>query len=126
MTTARRTASGGLIKTVATKPLEPLKPGQARCAGCSRAVALTRNGKLCAHRDSRGDDCAYTTHVSDVQLDELPPVVLPKPRGRTRNTERRPTNEPSRLDVGSNCRECGKWLPGERYLCGACYAKKGR
>lgn len=31
---------------------------------------------------------------------------------------------PSRLDAGTACEDCGKWLPGERRVCGRCYVKR--
>ena len=102
---------------------QELEPGKARCAGCSAVVTVNRSGTLRRHRAPSGEDCAYRVGVREVRVEDLPPVVLPPVRGnRPQVSKATPVRPPSRLDVGSNCKRCGKWLPGERSLCGACAA----
>jgi hypothetical protein len=105
---------------------EPLADGKVRCPGCSRVLAPTRTGGIGRHVDKYGDPCPVTIRGNQpVELDEVPPVKVPAHPPKRNGWTRRPPAEPSRLDVGSTCRECGKWLPGERSLCGACYVKAG-
>lgn len=42
---------------------KPLEEGKARCAGCSKVVAITPTGRLRRHRSPRGDDCAFQAVV---------------------------------------------------------------
>lgn len=108
-----------------------LRGNQKRCPVCRNGVATTVTGKLRKHVDLFGADC-YNRNPGDLPpIGEVPPVVLPRVRDRQAGAQSRtarPDEErpPSRLDAGSECRECGKWLPGERSLCGRCYATGGR
>lgn len=103
----------------------PLEPGKVRCLGCGAVVALTRNRKIRAHNSPAGEPCAYRASYKRVDLAEVPDVEFPAARrGGGRNSQPRGPKEPSRLDAGSHCRECGRWLPGERSLCGTCYATR--
>ena len=88
-----------------------------QCGRCGKRVPLV-DGQPKGHNRPQGRRCV--DHAVD--LDELPDVTF----ARTR--ERRPSAEAaepkrSRLDVGSNCAHCAKWLPGERSLCGQCARK---
>jgi hypothetical protein len=99
------------------------KPGQVRCAACGRGVTPTVNKKLRAHNAPDGTPCAHRAFYAEpVALDEIPPIVIgPEPKYREprprKASEPRP---PSRLEAGSECVDCGRWLPGERSLCGRC------
>lgn len=99
-----------------------LKPGQHRCPVCRAGATLTTRGSLRAHNDLFGDRC-WNKATGEATGITAPPVVVPA--GNTSPLPR-PPSEASRLDVGSSCRDCGKWLPGERSLCGRCYAIGGR
>lgn len=120
---------------------EPLEDGKVRCLGCSAVVGLTKNGKIRRHKTPAGEDCAYTvSYAAPVKLDRLPPVSVPpesRPRARTTIRQRKAGPDPSsiandsRLAPRNNeCVDCGRWLPGERVLCGKCQRrrniKKGR
>lgn len=87
----------------------PLEPGKARCNGCSAVVSVTKNGWLRKHRTPAGEPCAYRANYRRVKLDEIPDVQLPGKRPGAAYGE---------------CRECGRWLPGERTLCGQCAWKR--
>lgn len=98
---------------------KPLEDGKVRCNGCSSVVSLTKNGKIRKHKSPAGEDCAYVAfYAPRPSLDEVPEVVLPQTRPA--RSAPRDRSHPSRLDVGSECIDCGKWLPGERSVCGAC------
>lgn len=84
---------------------------------CGATPSITARGRMRKHKTPQGDECTHRAGYAEVVLERLPPVVLPP--------NRVPSDRgPARLDVGSECRECGKWLPGERSLCGRCYAIK--
>jgi hypothetical protein len=121
--TKRKQPKSRVVGAFVRKP-EPLEPGKVRCLGCSKVVTLTKNGKIRAHRTPDGkEDCAYTaTYGRKVSVPKVQIVIPPQPRGPGERAAR--DRGPSRLDAGSNCRECGKWIPGERSLCGACFAKR--
>lgn len=107
------------VVTAFVKIPEPVPEGKVRCAGCSAVVAVSKNGRTREHHTPAGEPCAYrVVYAQPVAMDEAPPVELPQRKRPARS--KRPPREPSRLDAGSNCRECGKWLPGERQVCGAC------
>ena len=110
-----------IAKAFARIPRE-LEDGKVRCLGCSAVVGLTKNGHMRRHKSTAGEDCAYTaTYAAPVHLDELPPVVVPpQSRERMTATQRERERESSRLDAGSECQDCGRWLPGERMVCGKC------
>lgn len=96
--------------------------GKAKCPSCSKVVAVINETRLRRHMASAGYQCP------NVQMADAPPFeyVMPEvkiPRltpGSGHARAKRDEYEPSRLEVGSHCRECGKWLPGERSLCGRC------
>lgn len=120
---ARRKASGSkpaFAKITAAEP-PPLIEGKVRCPSCRNVVTPTSTGRLRRHRDLFGSDCLNIANGEDVTLAEIPPVIIPPPpapsSGRRTKNDPKP---PSRLDVGSTCQSCGKWLPGERRLCGRC------
>lgn len=120
----RPVAVGGLGTRAVVAPTP--KPGQTSCPVCRQAVAVTPRENLRAHNDLFGNPCPNRSRLVSTQI-EAPAVVLPLQNRPPRSkSEKRPAGEPSRLDVGSECRECGKWLPGERSLCGRCYARSGR
>lgn len=120
------------IVTAFVRKTQPLEDGKVRCAGCSAVVRLTPNGKIRAHKSPAGEPCAYkVSYAAPVHLDEIPAVVVRPAPKYTEPAPREPKPpkppkvlSPSRLDIGSSCRECGVWLPGERSLCGMCYATK--
>lgn len=100
----------------------PLEPGKVRCV-CGRVVALTKNRHLRRHQTPAGEPCAHqATYAPRPHLTVVPPVKLPQgATARTNpNQSRRQAGEPARLDAGSTCEDCGRWLPGERRLCGRC------
>lgn len=100
---------------------KPLAPGKARCPGCSAVVAVTPNGKLRQHRAPSGEDCAVKISMREVHLDDLPPVVIPGPRGANLARVRRsPAPPDAHYAPKGQCVDCGRWLPGERSLCGRC------
>lgn len=112
-------------------PLEPLgKRGrQFRCPLCLRPVGVTARGRAGKHQDRRGDDCpGGGLVVRDNELpDELPPISLTPsgaPRGDVVPSSGPAVEGSARLDVGSHCLTCGKWIPGERSYCGRCLAKR--
>jgi len=102
--------------------------GKAKCMACRKVVSVVGGTRLRRHKEPNGDQCP------NVQLGEghvlkgpAPEVKIPRLSARSaQGRERRDESEPSRLDAGSNCRECGKWLPGERILCGRCSVSQGR
>lgn len=113
----------------ATAAPPTLREGQVRCPVCRNATSLTPRGYLRQHRDLFGDTCTNKATGERVPF-VAPPVVLPRVRtgpvrdpANTPERYKRPPGE-SRLDVGSECRDCGKWLPGERILCGRCYVRR--
>ena len=95
---------------------EPLTPGRVRCI-CGRAVRVNSGGRIRRHNTPAGEPCAHIAGYGTAEFDVLPPVQMPPKR-----SPQQPKSAP-RLDVGSTCRECGKWLPGERSLCGRCYVR---
>ena len=104
-----------------------LKAGKVRCPVCRNAVSVNPTGTLRKHADLFGEPC-HNRASGEATGITAPPVVIPDPRRfvaepATNEAERveRPAHR-SRLDVGSECTECGKWIPGERSLCGRCYA----
>lgn len=111
----RRTANNGRTilsgRSVAVPP--ELAEGQVRCPACRNATKLTPRGRLRKHNDLFGEVCGVRSAGVPTGI-TAPPISLPAPV-KARDGR-------SRLDGGSNCRECGKWLPGERSLCGRCYA----
>lgn len=113
-----------------------LKDGFVRCPVCRNAARITQSQRLRKHYDLFGDLC-YNKAPEVVRprliRDEGPvvveswtrtPDVEPVVTEAVAPPEREP-GEPSRLDVGSHCQDCGKWLPGERKLCGQCLIKRG-
>jgi hypothetical protein len=108
-------------------PRKPLPEGRVYCHACDGAASLTPNKHLREHRTPQGDPCPNRTSGLEprVHLNEIPEGFVHQPAPHTVARTKRPEGEPSRLDVGTGCRECGKWLPGERSLCGACYVKNG-
>lgn len=112
---------------------KPPPEGKVRCSGCGKYV--TQHGmRLRRHNDKSGFPCPEVRVPGvEVHLSEVPPVNLPpEPKWRPASPSRasagprREKDEPARLDAGSSCRECGKWLPGERSLCGRCSVLQGR
>ena len=104
---------------------EVLPDGKVRCPLCYRVFHPTATGGVRMHRDPEGVDCPFRGG-GEASIDEVPPVVVPPhPPKRNAWVPRDPAT-PSRLDSGSNCEDCGKWLPGERRLCGQCSLAKGR
>lgn len=104
------------VVTSFTRILGELEDGKVRCL-CGKAVKPTSAGRLARHLTPSGDDCTHFASYRDpVRLDEVPEVVLPQPR----EPAEKPEKPAPRLDVGSACKVCGKWLPGERSLCGRC------
>jgi hypothetical protein len=122
----RRKRNNGRVilsgRSVAVPP--SLADGQVRCPACRNATTLTPNGRLRKHVDLFGNECGVRSAGRPTGI-VAPPVSLP-PAAPVRVPATQPASSAvdgrSRLDAGSNCRECGKWLPGERSLCGRCYA----
>jgi hypothetical protein len=81
----------------------PLTEGKGRCPACRNAVTVLRTGTLRRHSDLFGNPC-WNQHLTEtpVRIGELPPVVIATDAKK------------------GECRQCGKWLPGERSLCGRC------
>lgn len=104
--------------------MEPpsLLDGQVRCPACRSGVAVTKSGALWRHHDLFGGYCGNVAAPADGEPLEAPDVVVPPPPREGRENR----SDPSRLDVGSHCRECNRWLPGERSLCGRCSILQGR
>lgn len=117
---SRNAATARRIETAAKR----VPDGKVRCGACEGITSVTKNGRLRKHKTPRGEACPNVISGITKRLRVIPEVRI-APQGRPRG-EKRPPSEPSRLDAGSACRECGKWLPGERSLCGACYVKGGR
>lgn len=97
--------------------LLPAPPdGKVRCPSCHANTSLTQLGYLRKHRDLAGFPCTNKRPLVDVQsLDVLPEVSLVDHRAST-------PDSPRGRDAWGECRECGKWLPGQRTLCGLCGA----
>lgn len=113
----------GVGHVTATEP-PPLVEGKVRCPACRNLTSLTPRGRLRRHRDLFGLDCPNTGTGEPVTLDEVPDVVIPDASAPVARPPRPDEKKASRLDVGSTCQGCGKWIPGERRLCGRCYALK--
>jgi hypothetical protein len=58
-----------------------------------------------------------------IRIEELPPVVFYERSKPPTPPTPKPT--PAKAKSYGECRECGKWLPGERRLCGACSVSRG-
>jgi hypothetical protein len=123
----------GVLEAGATeRPLEPLgKRGREfRCPLCMRPVGVTPRGRAGRHVDQRGDSCPGSgLVVRDNEVPhELPPVSIAdrpvQPRGEVIPHADAAVEGAARLDVGSSCLTCGKWIPGERSYCGRCMAKR--
>ena len=99
------------------RPIERPTKGTIRYHVCDASTTLTPGGRLKAHDIPGGGIRCINKKVLHAVKVDAPPVVVPSTRS---GAERRPSTEPSRLDAGSECRECGRWLPGERSLCGRC------
>lgn len=98
-----------------------LEDGKVRCNACAAVVGVTPNGRTRDHKTPAGEPCAYrVTYKQPVDLAEVPEVVIPVAPKRWDWTGRVGRNPDSRLDNGSECEDCGRWLPGERRLCGRC------
>lgn len=112
---------------------KPIPEGKVRCEACGKVVTVL-GVRLRRHKDSSGFPCVnMRAPGAELHLSDAPPVNLPpepkwRPATRARATAapRREEGEPARLEAGSSCRECGKWLPGERSLCGRCSVLQGR
>ena len=121
----------GVARTRADVEIVPplLKPGQARCPACRNGAGITSETRLRSHSDLFGTPCGNRVRSLEWAPIEAPPVHLPPPAvGEAAQRVRRARQEPSRIDAGSICQGpgCGKWLPGERKLCGRCYATGNR
>lgn len=112
------------------KPEAEIPEGHAKCSACAFVGKVLPSGLLNRHHSTRRDGHCPSKVPAGVKLEVVaPPVVIPErmhpvSAGGTSAPPKRPDSEPSRLDVGSHCRECGKWLPGERSLCGRCSVRK--
>lgn len=118
----------GAARSIETAAIS-IPDGKALCSACERVVGLTPNKHLRRHNDRRGVECSNRISGHEEATGLTAEVEMPTPtRGKRPAAMPKPPSEPSRLDVGSNCVECGKWLPGERSLCGRCYAtgERGR
>lgn len=104
------------------------KDGRVLCL-CGGTAKVLKSGRLSKHRDPRGYECPIKAYGREVVVDvsqvevDVPPA--PKSWEREERARHREPGEPSRLDAGSSCEDCGKWLPGERRLCGQCFIKRG-
>lgn len=124
----RRHQPQARVVTAFTKIPEPLKDGRVRCI-CRRTVRLTKAGRIPRHNMPNGDPCAHEAvyRPRPEQPIELPAVHMPPTRGYSGTTiADRADPETPRLLAGSRCADCGKWLPGERSLCGRCGARRER
>lgn len=102
---------------------EPKPDDRVECPTCGGRAKPKGERAIAAHRSPTGGSCPRRLLSVDVPI---PPVSLPPAPSLSMpsKTQPRRRSEPSRLDAGSECRECGKWLPGERSLCGRCYATR--
>ena len=92
-------------------PVPDLRVGQVRCPVCRNGVGLTPTGRVRSHVDLFGNLCHNRSNGEHLHV-EAQPVVLDDGNAQPL----------IKADAGSLCRECGKWLPGERRLCGRCFA----
>lgn len=102
------------------------KPADDRptCPSCGSRVNVTDN-RIAAHTASSGNACKR--RLMEPPKVVAPPVHLPPvPHPPSRHVAERAQDNLSRLDGGSECRECGRWLPGERQLCGSCFVQVSR
>lgn len=115
----------------AASPRDVPRPTRARrpddrvtCPACGGKAKPNGTNAIRSHRTPGGDKCSRRLLAVDVTP---PPIVLPlEPRPPSRASQPKAERGPARLDAGSECRECGKWLPGERSLCGRCYVRTSR
>jgi len=103
----RSTDTGG-------RKLPKLAPKQVRCPVCLNGANFSRpnSGKLRYHVDLRGYPCPnrIPPGVEHVHLEDYEPAP-DEPDGRYAKRT-------------GTCVHCGKWVPGERTVCGACVAAK--
>lgn len=81
--------------------------GKKPCALCGKQVSPTQRRE---HTAPSGEPCPGVAQKSvpvQVHLDDVPPVLV----------------APHYAAKKGECRECGRWLPGERSLCGRCSVK---
>lgn len=123
---ARRHSHTARIVTAFMKIPEELEPGKVRCNGCGKVISLTKNGRTRRHKTPAGEPCAYVvTYAKPIELIERPEIkIRPTPKytpGRDPAVRGPQGPDPySRLEAGSECEDCGRWLPGERHVCGRC------
>ena len=85
--------------------------GKVKCPSCGKAVSPVGT-RLRRHKDKDGWPCPEMRVPGvEVKLTEAPPVQI---------TDRKADVSPK-----GECRECGKWLPGERSICGRCSLLQG-
>lgn len=107
---------------------KPVPEGKVVCETCRKPIGVVGD-RLRRHKDKTGFPCPNlrVPGQTTALVEPPPPVHLPRLSARSaQGRARRGESEPSRLDVGGQCRECGKWLPGERSLCGRCSVLQGR
>jgi hypothetical protein len=124
--TQRHTHHARVVKAFVRKP-EDMGDGKVRCL-CGKPVTVTKSGRLRRHKTPKGDECTHQAFYNKRPDVEAPPIVIgPEPKYREWQPrvlrEERP---PSRLDVGSLCETCEKWIPGERSFCGQCLRQRHR
>lgn len=118
-----------------SKP-DPVPDGYARC-DCGKVCKVLKSGRLKMHKTPRGYECSGTVGHRDIPLavvlaEEADAYAQQEPIGSAPETYKRPRHRVlTRADKAyaapkGQCRVCGKKLPGERTLCGACGVRLGR
>lgn len=120
-TKARRQAVGEASGKYEFATPEPIPEGRKQCPACHKVLTPTPLGYFRKHTGPSGARC-WNKNPGDLPPVVAPPVVAPPVTLPPIRAAERVT----RLDAGSKCRECGKWLPGERSLCGRCAIRSNR
>lgn len=133
--TSRRTRrhQRRILRAVPRTAAKPIEDGvkRVRCE-CSRMVAVTKSGRLHAHRTPGGEPCTHRANYGEpIKLTKLPPVIIPpeKPWPRERPARKRTSVEQPRVPKAErvatgSCHECGRAVSGERQFCGPCLARR--
>lgn len=109
----------------------PLPEGKVRCPGCGKPVTLMDNGRIREHKDLDKNPCPHRWYGKPVELDEIPPVQLPKapPAAEPPSTRMYvpppPNTGPTRVVTG-HCHDCDRRISGGRLFCGQCLRKRGK
>lgn len=131
--------------TIPTTIEPPVPDGKVRCPVCRRILTPTPNGRIRQHKDPQRGDCNGAGRVvapSTVTDHESVAAAIEESARRITTPTRKTTAHPtahttpedrgpyaadpakSRLEAGSLCQGCGRWLPGERQLCNRCQRER--